>query len=46
MFGRLFISKYRKNLIAKNYHQRVIEHFENPRNMGSLDKTKKILGLV
>ena len=45
MFGRLFISKYRKNLIAKNYHQRVIEHFENPRNMGSLDKTKKNIGV-
>ena len=45
MFGKLFILKYGKNLITKNYHRRVIEHFENPRNMGSLDKTKKNIGI-
>ena len=45
MFGKLFISKYGKNLIAKNYHWRVIDHYENPRNVGSLDKTKKNVGI-
>ena len=26
------------------YHENVIEHYENPRNVGSLDKNKKNVG--
>ena len=26
------------------YHENVIEHYEKPRNVGSLDKTKKNVG--
>ena len=31
------------NLIF-NYHDNVIDHYENPRNVGSLDKKKKSVG--
>ena len=34
--------------ITKNltcfYHEKVIDHYENPRNVGSMDKTKKNVG--
>lgn len=26
------------------YHEYVIDHYENPRNVGSLDKTKQFVG--
>ena len=29
---------------AANYHSNVIDHYENPRNVGSLDKKKKNVG--
>jgi len=37
----------RKNInkiFLRFYHKNVIDHFENPRNIGSLDKTKKSVG--
>jgi len=29
---------------ARIYHSNIIDHYENPRNVGSLDKTKKNVG--
>ena len=31
-------------LSKKSYHENVIDHYENPRNVGSLDKNKKNVG--
>ena len=32
------------NLVKRFYHPNVIDHYENPRNIGSLDKTDKNVG--
>ena len=32
------------SIIGRFYHQNIIEHYENPRNVGSLDKKKKNVG--
>ncbi len=32
------------NRIMKSYHERVIDHYEKPRNVGSLDKKEKDVG--
>lgn len=29
---------------TRNYHENIIDHYENPRNVGSLDKKKKTVG--
>jgi hypothetical protein len=29
---------------VRNYHERVIDHYENPRNVGSLDKSARNVG--
>ena len=28
----------------RQYHKKIIDHYENPRNIGSFDKTKKNIG--
>lgn len=33
-----------KALAARNYHEKVINHYENPRNVGSLSKDDKDVG--
>jgi hypothetical protein len=32
------------NYVVRCYHDVVIDHYENPRNVGSLDKNKKSVG--
>ena len=32
------------NKVVKSYHERVIDHYEKPRNVGSLDKKEKDVG--
>ncbi|KAJ6656662.1 hypothetical protein lerEdw1_003549 [Lerista edwardsae] len=31
-------------VLAKGYHEKVVDHYENPRNVGSLDKNAKNVG--
>ena len=38
------ISKINRLNRIRNYHQNVLDHYENPRNVGSLDKSKKSVG--
>ena len=33
-----------KGICRRNYHKNIVEHFENPRNIGSLDKASKDVG--
>lgn len=34
----------RSPVIVRSYHENVIDHYENPRNVGSLDKNSKKVG--
>jgi hypothetical protein len=34
----------KNKLILKSYHEKVIDHYEKPRNVGSLDKNDKKVG--
>eukprot|EP01036_Dinobryon_divergens_P038158 gene38158-50037_t len=31
-------------VLARSYHENIIDHYENPRNVGSLDKQRKNVG--
>lgn len=31
---------------SRGYHDNIVEHYENPRNVGSLDKKDKFVGTV
>ena len=31
---------------ARGYHENIIDHYENPRNVGSLDKSDPAVGTV
>lgn len=33
-----------RGVTRRAYHENVIDHYENPRNVGSLDKSKKNVG--
>lgn len=42
-----YILQYGRGLTSAplaRYHENVIDHYENPRNVGSLDKSKKNVG--
>ena len=41
MKGTLYILKH---ISKKKYHERVIDHYEKPRNVGSLNKSDKSVG--
>ena len=34
-----------RNIIRRTYHTQIIDHFENPRNVGSLNKHDKDVGI-
>ena len=34
-----------RNIIRKLYHTKIIDHYENPRNVGSLNKLDKDVGI-
>ena len=38
------VNKFSARIAARSYHENVIDHYENPRNVGSLDKNKKSVG--
>ncbi|VDP33481.1 unnamed protein product [Echinostoma caproni] len=40
----LRVPLYPKAVVALGYHKNVIDHYENPRNVGSLDKKDKRVG--
>ena len=46
VYGQKLLSSYTSLLIKLNfaYHENVIDHYEKPRNVGSLDKSKKTVG--
>lgn len=33
-----------RNAVVRAYHENIVEHYENPRNVGSLDKKKDSVG--
>jgi hypothetical protein len=33
-----------RSMITRSYHEKVIDHYENPRNVGSFDKTDANVG--
>lgn len=43
-FKLLNLSKSALTVLSASYHPKVIDHYENPRNVGSLDKNDKTVG--
>jgi len=47
--GGSLSSSFRRSAVAgqrRSYHDNIVEHYENPRNVGSLDKKDKFVGTV
>ena len=38
------VRKYLHTVLIKKYHKNIVDHYENPRNVGSLDKMSKNVG--
>jgi len=38
--------KVASGLASRGYHEKIVEHYENPRNVGSLDKNDGSVGTV
>ena len=43
---RLLKTSFPSILSARGYHDDIVEHYENPRNVGSLDKNDVNVGTV
>jgi hypothetical protein len=44
LIPQLSRSKLALRTVLRGYHENIIDHYENPRNVGSLDKKKKLVG--
>jgi len=42
--GKRTLQYHQSTLLKRDYHPNVIDHYENPRNVGSLDKTNPNVG--
>lgn len=41
---RSFLNAARRNLVARSYHEKVVNYFENPPNVGSLKRKNQNVG--
>jgi NifU-like N terminal domain len=41
--GRSLVSRLQ---LARGYHENIVDHYENPRNVGSFDKNDEMVGTV
>lgn len=46
MLGRTLRSQVPKAAQVRLYHENIVEHYENPRNVGSFDKNDENVGTV
>jgi NifU-like protein involved in Fe-S cluster formation len=44
ILSKRVVSIGRSGVAARSYHENIIDHYENPRNVGSMDKKKKNVG--
>jgi Fe-S cluster assembly scaffold IscU len=44
IFKKIFILGKTKSISLANYHEKVIDHYEKPRNVGSMNKNDKNVG--
>jgi nitrogen fixation NifU-like protein len=43
---RVSVSRMPQAIAQRAYHENIVEHYENPRNVGSLDKNDDNVGTV
>jgi len=44
--GRTLAARGIPVMVRRGYHENIVEHYENPRNVGSLDKNDESVGTV